>query len=407
MRFPVRRPALPLQSFRLKNFKSVRDSGVVKFTPLTAFIGNNGSGKSSLIEGLETFQTILMDGLDTAMQQWHGFEHIWNQYPKRKLLQPAEERSRFTEPMRFELRGMVEPRYRELRAYHAMMEINAGPNNSGEDEIFIQQEQGSLKGEIEYVRNSAGVTDIVEGTEPGWELPYSFLADHSSLTGMLRSSVPKWQFLSLVPQAMSLPVPQKRTGGQILLAKDGSNLAEYLLNIRRFDRENGTTVIDGIVETLQYVLPYARDVQPALTSELERSVYLQLTESDFKLPGWLLSTGTLRILALLAVLRHPTPPPLLVVEEIENGLDPRTINLVVEEIRSVVESGSIQVIITTHSPYLLDLLTLSQIIVVERDEKGSPVFTRPADHESLQKWSEKFSPGQLYTMSKLGGRKSS
>ena len=49
-------------------------------------------------------------------------------------------------------------------------------------------------------------------------------------------------------------------------------------------------------------------------------------------PGWLLSTGTLRILALLACLRHPDPPPLLVVEEIENGLDPRTIHLLVEEI---------------------------------------------------------------------------
>ena len=178
-----------------------------------------------------------------------------------------------------------------------------------------------------------------------------------------------------------------------------------MLNIRRLDLENDTSIVDGIVETLQYVLPYAGDIQPVLTSELERTVYLQLTEGDFKLPGWLLSTGTLRILALLAVLRHPTPPPLLVIEEIENGLDPRTISLVVEEIRSAVESGTTQVILTTHSPYLLDLLTLSHIVVVERDEEGSPVFTRPSDNAALQDWARKFTPGQLYTMSKLGGRK--
>jgi hypothetical protein len=50
----------------------------------------------------------------------------------------------------------------------------------------------------------------------------------------------------------------------------------------------------------------------------------------------------------------------------------------------------------------LDLLTLSQIIVVERDDTGSPVFTRPGDNDALKAWSEKFTPGKLYTMSRLG-----
>src|SRR6266566_3141528 len=75
-----------LQEFRLKNFKAVRDSGPIKFTPLTVFIGNNGSGKSSLIEGLETLQMIATDGVDKAMQQWRGFEHIWNKAVPHKLI---------------------------------------------------------------------------------------------------------------------------------------------------------------------------------------------------------------------------------------------------------------------------------------------------------------------------------
>ena len=40
---------LSLSSFYLKNFKAVQDSKTIKFTPLTAFIGNNGSGKSSIV----------------------------------------------------------------------------------------------------------------------------------------------------------------------------------------------------------------------------------------------------------------------------------------------------------------------------------------------------------------------
>jgi predicted ATPase len=153
------------------------------------------------------------------------------------------------------------------------------------------------------------------------------------------------------------------------------------------------------LEALQFVLPYVRDIQPTLTQAIERLVYLEMTEEDFKVPGWLLSTGTLRVLAILACLRHPDPPPLLVVEEVENGLDPRTVHLLVEEIRAAIEAKTTQVIDTTHSPYLLDLLDLSHIVVVERID-GETTFHRP-DAEELKEWSASFSPGRLYTMGRL------
>jgi predicted ATPase len=191
---------------------------------------------------------------------------------------------------------------------------------------------------------------------------------------------------------MGNPIPQRRTGGEIVLAKDGSNIAEYLLAIREASPE----VFEGIIETLQYVLPYAQDLQPSLTSELERLVYVQLSEENFKVPGWLLSTGTLKLLALLAVFRNPNPSPLIVIEELENGLDPRSINLIVNEIREFVKDGDSQVIITTHSPYLLDLLHLSQIVFVEREE-GKVVFKRPYDSEQLKAWSKEYTIGEMYT----------
>lgn len=385
-------PKLPLQSFRLQNFKAVRDSGSVTFTPLTVLIGNNGSGKSSLVEGLETFTSIARNGLDAAMQQWYGFEHIQNRKAKRKLLQ-TREGLRLSDPIRFVLRGQTSYGNSD---YYAFMEINEGEDEF-DGNIFFQREKCRIKGVMDVTRNSAGeVNDLI--SEKKWQMP----SDISVLAGSLIPFLLEWQFLSMVPQAMWTPKPRKRTGGRIQLVKDGSNIAEYLLYLRHLDKTHGTSTLDGIIETLQYVIPYAEDVQPAITSELEKNVYLQLSEADFKIPGWLLSTGTLRILTLLAVLRNPNPPSLLVIEEIENGLDPRTINLVVEEIRAAVESGRTQVVITTHSPYLLDLLSLSQIVLVERDDNGTPVFTRPGDQEALKKWAEKFSPGRLYTMNQLG-----
>ena len=73
-----------LKSVAIENFKAIQLGGPVKLTPLTVFIGNNGSGKSSLIEGLETYRSIVLDGLDEAMDRWHGIEHVWNKGASRR-----------------------------------------------------------------------------------------------------------------------------------------------------------------------------------------------------------------------------------------------------------------------------------------------------------------------------------
>ena len=52
------KPRLSLSSFYLKNFKAVQDSKKHKITSLTLFIGNNGSGKSSIVEAMEAFQSV-------------------------------------------------------------------------------------------------------------------------------------------------------------------------------------------------------------------------------------------------------------------------------------------------------------------------------------------------------------
>ncbi len=398
-----------LKSFRLKNFKAVRDSGTIKLTPLTVFIGSNGSGKSSIIEGLEMLHTIVSEDLDTAMQPWRDFRHILNKavphdlYPRKiETASNRSERPYHTNPVSFHLGGQLQERVK----FTYTMEITDG---EGSNDLFIKQETLKQSGKnvptFDFVRNASGhVTGkyIVDEATP----LDAKLEDGISLVNLstaylphdipLKSFIQNWQFLSLIPQNMGSPKRQRRAISRAKLEKDGSNIAEYLLEIKDRDAE----AFNGIVSSLQLVLPYSQDLQIALTSELERSLYPQITEGNFKVPGWLLSTGTLRILALLALLRHPEPPPLIIIEEIENGLDPSSVHLIVNEIRNAVEEGRTQIIITTHSPYLLDLLLLEHIVLVERIE-GKPVFSRPGDNEHLQKWAERFSPGTLYATSKL------
>ena len=373
---------MSLQSLRIRNFKAVVDSKTVKLRPLTAFIGNNGAGKSSLIEALETYQAIVRDGLDVAMQRWLGIEHV-----RHKAQEAKERMGQLVNPISFELALGESPR----KVRRLAMTVN---NDPAANHMLIASERMTRLDGTWTERSPGGA---LQSYGPGRSmLPYALDED------LVRAAdeVLAWQFLTLSPERMGLPVPQQRTKGAVRLASDGSNVADFLLDLRRLD----ANAFNGIVETMAFVLPYAKDIQPTLTSsEIERKAWLQLSEDTFKVPGWLLSTGTLRMLALLALLRHPTPPPLIVVEEIENGLDPRSIHLIVEEIRSAVLSGVTQVIVTTHSPYLLDLLTLEHLVVVERDAEGHPRFIRPADNENLQTWAQEFAPGKLYTMGNLTG----
>ncbi|MCY4466028.1 MAG: ATP-binding protein [Chloroflexi bacterium] len=403
---------LPLKSFRLKNFKAIRDSGVVKFTPLTVLIGDNGSGKSSLIEGLQTYHRLVIDGVDEAMQPWRGYEHVLNS------ALPADENDGFeTElrqdaPMSFAVNHWFPANGSRSRGYNRPHEVSLA-SKLEDEHIFIVEESWKV-GRKKYLRrDDENTTIVMHRTKRGrsfefpvvltrtwWPLlppPHDAEVSEIQDTHINAFSVIRaWQFLMLNPYAMGQPQPQNRTVGAIRLNSDGSNIAEYLSDmLERFPE-----IFDSILGAMRYVMPYMRGLKPKLTSILGRQMHLEMTEDDFKVMGWLLSQGTLRILALLALFRHPEPPPLIVIEEIENGLDPRAIHLIVEEIRLLVESGRSQVVVTTHSPYLLNLLPLSTIVLVERID-GQPTFRRPADDESLEGWAERFSPGDLYTMGNL------
>lgn len=383
-----------LNSIRVKNFKAVRDSGLLKLSPITVFIGNNGSGKSSIIEALQTIQRLVTIGLDGAMQAFKGMEHVRHKAVISKSARREGSEQRISlHPIEIILRGTTESEFRNphpIMRFRSETQLNASADN-GNYFVEVDDVQRSAKKVLRPERLAKSRSRI-EADEIGKHLG---------------SFINRWQFLSLDPAIMGEPVSTRRTTGAFLLEPSGANLADYLWHLVNDDQKKGTEAWNGIVEALQYVLPYAADAQATMTTELERRTSLLLKERfgksgerGFDVPGWMLSTGTMRVLALLAVFRHPNPPPLICIEELENGLDPRTLSLLVNEIRTLTESKRSQVIITTHSPYLLDLLSLTSIVMTQRTKKGV-TFTRPAEKKDIANWSKDFSPGKLYLMGRL------
>jgi len=368
-----------LRSARVRNFKAVRDSGVIKPGGLTVFIGDNGSGKSSVLEALRFAAMLASGGLDHALEPFGGFEHLRWKGGAQKGRAAAGDDFRAYHPLSLELAGTIGQV--AVRAETTILERNR-------EEVFFQREILRLGG-VEHTRDERGNVTSEGAPLAPLKPARSLLSETSWFDG--------WQHLDLAPAQMGRPALRRQSSGRVQLAPDGQNVAEYLLDLR----ERSLDAFEGLLEAMQVVLPYAVDLQPEVSSTFERRVAMRMREGDFRVPGWMFSTGTLRVLCLLALLRHPAPPTVLCVEEVENGLDPRTVHLVVDELLRAVEDDRMQVIVTTHSPYLLDLLPLESIVLVTRAPGEPPEFHRPAEEATVRAWAKRFAPGRLYTTGNL------
>jgi predicted ATPase len=366
---------------------------------LCVLVGNNGSGKSSLIEALQCLQEMLFMGLGPAFERWGGLEQVRNNRADGQTISFR---------LVCEVPDVMDKRHRY--EYH----ISVGLSKNG-DKYRIEAESLKMDGELildTYWQEDRRIArsfqfTLTLGDQQPEPMGYLVPADEPALRGnflpVSLSSQPfqafilRWQFLNLEPRLMGQPMLQSRTGREVHLKPEGENLAEYFLELGQAPQ-----AVEAVLDRMKYILPELSDIQSRAVTAIARQVMLEMREIGSSpmspIPGWLMSSGTLRALALLVLFQSPNPPSIIFIEEIENGLDPRTLNLMVEEIRNVLDTT--QVVVTTHSPYFLDLVDLKHIVVADRRE-GETRFYRPDSDKRLDAWKKEFSPGRLYTMNKL------
>ena len=133
------------------------------------------------------------------------------------------------------------------------------------------------------------------------------------------------------------------------------------------------------------------------------TVQVMLQEGDITVPAIRLSDGTLRYLCLLAILCHPSPPPLICLEEPELGLHPDILPGLADLLREA--SERCQLIVTTHSDTLVDALTDTPESVVVCEKKEGQTMLRRLDKAGLSHWLEKYRLGELWSSGELGGNR--
>lgn len=145
-----------------------------------------------------------------------------------------------------------------------------------------------------------------------------------------------------------------------------------------------------------------RDLRAITTKQGDEdgSRYLEVTyASGVTLPSWLLSDGTLRLLASTVLPYLTLPASLVLIEEPENGLHPQSIEPVLQSLRSVYDA---QVLCASHSPVVLGLSEPRDLLCFGKDASGAVDIVRGDQHPRLREWREGTDLALLFASGVLG-----
>lgn len=356
----------------VKNFRSLADV-TVEFEPLTIIVGPNGAGKSNLVDVLRFVRDALQYGLDAAIAN-------------RSKMSALRRWSTKGRPYDVEIRMTVRTEGRIGSIYGFVL----GSERRGEYRVkqeFLEPMSGPFVGfetkDGRWVNPPSGTAPAIQPATLMLPLlaalePYKPIYDQ--LIGMSFYNILPGQLRE--PQKFSNPYP---------LDENGSNFATMLRALKQDSPGDAIELARAIQTVTGDIEGY--DVRPVgsyLTTRLRRVATNEDTAPWFEL--WQESDGTLRMLGIIAALHQHPPRTLIALEEPELAIHPGALALLWEEI--VLASLHTQIVITTHSPDLLDMCSAQQLRVMEKVNGVS--FIGPIAEEQTRIIQKRLAaPGQL------------
>ena len=332
-----------IESVHYKNLKALRDT-TLPLGRFTLIVGPNGSGKSTALQALKAA------GMSNPLADF-------NSVVSASIGEPAK--------------ATIE------------VKVVSGPPYQGVEMTWRWSGGGYPDTTLHY----AGVGKLPEGTEGRIS---------RDLAGIKIYTIDS---RSTAAPAMLTPYP--------MLGEDGSNLPVIIDRLR--DREPER--FEALNAEVQRWLPEFDRVLFDTPHEGQRSLALRMRDSQRKVPATELSQGTLIALAILTLAYLPNPPAIMCFEEPDRGIHPRLLRDVRDALYrlSYPESSSekrepVQVIATTHSPYLLDLFKDHPEEVVIADKLEQDVrFERLSDRDDLDEILGDAQLGDAWYSGVLGG----
>jgi predicted ATPase len=212
------------------------------------------------------------------------------------------------------------------------------------------------------------------------------------------------------PRFLALPVTEDRNR-RFRMEASGFGLALCLDHILGFDRE----LFNRLEQRFRTIFPHIKSIKlipeqafkspvddPEQVPLLQRSdgkgLYFEFAAGGEPIPARQVSDGVLLVLAYLTTMYLPQPPQLMLVEEPENGIHPGRLKDVLSILRELVsEQSQTQIVLTTHSPYVVDLFQPDEVTLCQMEGDGSVSVRRLSESKTVRDQLDVFTLGEIWT----------
>jgi predicted ATPase len=394
-----------IRRIRIDGYKSLHDFEV-ELNPLSVIFGPNAAGKSNFLDALQLLSRIA------------GSKTLKNAFDAPYRGRPIESFS-FSETgieglisqdvLSFSLSVDIELSENVIKKVNAeIIGMRKGletKNGNGGKENFIQEKYLRYDFEVEFMPKQGFLRvknericalkqnlsekksrsafleksgDRLSLRMEGQSHPtfYDIGLDHSILSRPLypphyphltaiKREIENWQFFYFEPrERMRAANPTKEV---IHIGMMGEELSAYLHTLK--NKDSGR--FKAIERALHSIIPTIDHVETNIDTKTGE-VELSIIENGVPVPARLLSEGTLRVLGLLSISGGEDSPSVICFEEPENGIHPRRIDMIAKYLINAAENKS-QIIVTTHSPILPDLIDNASLYVCRKKEGSTKI----------------------------------
>lgn len=411
------KPAL-VKSLILHNILSFGDEATrIELRPLNVLIGPNGSGKSNLIEAISVLKAaprdllkVIREGGGTREWLWKGAAGTPTATIEAVVGLPTRDASSKGSHLRYCLS------FTEVEQLFRVTDEQIDDQGTESDELPSRTYLSYAEGRPTLVPTPDNRPEIIKSLVPSTPRDPAAISELFGLFNPQQSVIAQRRDPERFPELTylgelfgsfrlyrnwsfgrdsQLRIPQPVDLPNDVLLENGSNLG---LIINRLNRD--AQARRALRQNLQTFYEDAQEIDVKVEGG---TVQVFLFERDYTVPASRLSDGTLRWIALLAILLHPSPPPLVCLEEPELGLHPDMIPTLATLLKEA--SQRMQLVVTTHSDSLVNELTDTPEAVVVCEKANGRTTLRRLEHNQLAAWLEDYSLGQLWTSGEIGGNR--